>query len=251
LKPLNPSRDGVLLSGGPQLAFGGEGSLPKPPRNPTKNCAIDDALIQQSIISRLSDPNPHNLRSLQNWLERPNMGNLALIGKDRDTWGASDEPLSHNMDLLAIKSGGENDAFSTWFNRKFIHWFHHILWHRIKKADTESGIFSYEDKTLQKYTSHITTIIASSLPILAIVVLYYVDAMNARLGLMALFTVVFAAGLSFFTNATRGEIFIATSTWVLFFAGYSLIVTDGVDDRFAAVQVIFISTNNGMSSANT
>jgi hypothetical protein len=180
------------------------------------------------------------------------MGNLALIGKDRDTWGASDEPLSHNMDLLAIKSGGENDAFSTWSSQKFMYWFHHILWHRMKKADdAESGIFSYEDKTLQKYTSHITTIIASSLPILAIVVLYYVDAMNARLGLMALFTVVFAACLSIFTNATRGESFIATSTWVLFFAGYSLIVTDRIDGSFAAVQVVFISTNNGMSSANT
>jgi len=193
----------------------------------------NDALIQQSIISRLADPNPHNLRSLQNWLERPNMGNFALIGKDRDTWGASDEPLSHNMDLLAIKSDVANDAFSTWFSQKFIHWFHHMLWHRIKKADNaESGIVSYEDKSLQNFTSRITTIIASLLPILAIVVLYCVDTMNARLGLTALFTVVFAACLSFFTNSTRGDIFIAAST-------------------FAAVQVVFISTNNGTSSANT
>jgi type IV secretory pathway VirB2 component (pilin) len=144
------------------------------------------------------------------------MGNFALVGKDRDTWGTSEEPLSRHMDLLTIKSNIENDVFSTWFSRKFIHWFHHILWHRIKKADdAESGIVSYEDKTLQKYTSHITTIIASSLPILAIVVLYCVEAMNARLGLTTLFTVVFAVCLSFFTNGTKGDTFIATSTWVL------------------------------------
>ncbi|KAH8651868.1 hypothetical protein BGZ60DRAFT_569053 [Tricladium varicosporioides] len=193
----------------------------------------NDIVIQQSIISHLEDPNRHSLRSLQDWLERLNMGNLALIGKDRDTWGASDEPLSHNMDLLAIRSDGGTDTFSKWFSQKFIHWFHHIFWHRMKKADdVESGISSYDHKNLQKLTSHITTIVASSLPILAIVVLYYVSAMNARLGLMALFTVVFAASLSFFTNTTRGGIFIATST-------------------FAAVQVVFIATNNGMSSANT
>lgn len=141
------------------------------------------------------------------------MGNLALLGKDRDTWGACDEPISHNMDLLSIKPGGENDVVSTWLSQTFIRWFHHILWHRVKKADnTESGIFSYEEKQLQKYTSHITTTIASSLPILAIVVLYHVDTMKARLGLMALFKVVFAACLSIFTNATKGEIFIATAT---------------------------------------
>lgn len=78
--------------------------------------------------------------------------------------------------------------------------------------DVESGIVSYKDNVLQKVTLHITTIIASLLPVLAIVALYLVGPMNERLGLMALFTVVFTACLSFFTNATRAEIFIATST---------------------------------------
>ncbi|KAH8593912.1 hypothetical protein B0O99DRAFT_574662 [Bisporella sp. PMI_857] len=193
----------------------------------------NDAVIQQSIISRLADPNESTLRSLQDWLERPKMGNLALLGRDRDTWGASDEPLRNNMDLFAIGSGRENNVFSTWFSRKFIRWFHHALWHRTKKADDiESGIFSYKDTTLQRYTLHITTIIACSLPILAIVVLYYVDSMDARLGLVALFTVVFAACLSIFTHTTRVEIFIATST-------------------FAAVQVVFVSANSGMSPTST
>jgi hypothetical protein len=176
-------------------------------------CVIDDAVIQQSIISRLANPTRPDLRSLQNWLERPNMGNLALIGKDRGIWGASDEPISPNMDLLAINSAGENDPFSLWFTQKFIRWFHYIFWHRMKKPDdAESGIISYEDKIVQKCTSHVTTIISSLLPILAIVVLYCVGAMNVRLGLIALFTVVFTTCLSFFTNATRAEIFISTST---------------------------------------
>ncbi|KAK0109283.1 hypothetical protein ONS96_003103 [Cadophora gregata f. sp. sojae] len=87
------------------------------------------------------------------------------------------------------------------------------------------GIASYEKDTLHKYTSHITTVVASLLPILSIVVLYCVGSMKARLGLVAFFTFTFAAALSFFTGAKRGEIFIATST-------------------FAAVQVVFISTGN-------
>ena len=176
-------------------------------------CVIDNAVIQQSIINRLADPNRHDLRSLQNWLERPNIGNLAFIGKDRDIWGASDEPISPNIDLLVINSGGKTDLFFIWFAQKFIYWFYYIFWHRIKKPDDiESGIVLYKDTTLQKFTSHIIIIIASLLPILAIAVLYCIGAMNARLGLITLFMIVFTTCLLFFTNAIRIEIFISTLT---------------------------------------
>ncbi|KAG4439977.1 hypothetical protein IFR05_004551 [Cadophora sp. M221] len=185
----------------------------------------NDAIIQQSVMGHLADPNPHHLRSLQQWLERPGMGNLALIGKDRDVWGTSEEPISSDIDLLTVCQSGNGDSFSAWFTESFIHLIHK-LGHRLKKVDDpESGIASYKENVLHKYTSHITTITASLLPILAIVVLYRIDSMNARLGLIALFTFTFTTALSFLTGATRGEIFIATST-------------------FAAVQVVFISTGN-------
>ncbi|KAL5322063.1 hypothetical protein ACEPPN_010032 [Leptodophora sp. 'Broadleaf-Isolate-01'] len=173
----------------------------------------NDAIIQQSVMGHLADPNPHHLRSLQQWLERPGMGNLALIGKDRNVWGTSDERISSNIDLLTVCPPGSRDSFSAWFTESFIHVIHKLVWRHLKKVDDpESGIASYEENVLHKYTSHITTIIASLLPILAIVVLYRVDSMNARLGLIALFTFTFTTALSFFTSATRGEIFIATST---------------------------------------
>ncbi|PVH73039.1 hypothetical protein DL98DRAFT_432025 [Cadophora sp. DSE1049] len=173
----------------------------------------NDAIIQQSVMSHLAGPNHHDLRSLQQWLERPGMGNLALIGKDRSTWGDAELPINPHHDLLTVSSSGNRDLFSTWFMERFVLWIHKIFWHRVKKVDDpESGITSYEGQTLHRYTSHITTIIASLLPILAIVVLYCVDSMKARLGLVALFTFTFTAALSFFTGAKRGEIFIATST---------------------------------------
>jgi hypothetical protein len=140
------------------------------------------------------------------------MGNLALFGKDRDTWGASDEPINPHSDLLTIASSGKRDPFSAWCSQRFIRWFYQIFWHRLKPDDPEAGIVSYENQMLQKYTSYITTIVASLLPILAIVVLYCVASMNARLGVIGLFTVIFTVCLCFFTHATRGEIFIATST---------------------------------------
>lgn len=70
-----------------------------------------------------------------------------------------------------------------------------------------------------------TTIVASLLLILAIIILHYVDLMNTRLDLIALFTIAFTISLTVFTNAKGRKIFAATLT-------------------FPAVQVVFISTSN-------
>ena len=175
---------------------------------------LDAALVQQSVVSHLADPDPHDLRSLQDWLERPAFGNRSLIGADRDVWGATDEPSNVvDHDLLAVSSTRDRDIFSMWFSQRFIPWFHQKLWYRVKKpTDLESGIVSYDDSSLQKVTSHFTTIIASLLPTLAIVVLYFIESIGFRLGLIAIFTSLLAICLSYFTSAYRGEIFIATST---------------------------------------
>jgi hypothetical protein len=174
---------------------------------------LDDAVIQQSVLSRLADPTLHDLRSLQSWLERPNMGNLSLLGKDRDTWGSSDEPLKPNADLFSFQSNPDRDPFSKWWTQVFIRWFHHKLWHRIKKSDDlESGIVSYEARTIQRHTAYTTTVVASLLPMLTIIVLYHVNSMNTRMGLIALFIILFTISLSLFTNSTRSEVFIATAT---------------------------------------
>jgi hypothetical protein len=141
------------------------------------------------------------------------MGNYALIGADCGTWGATDEAFQSNMDLLALNPTISVDPFSRWFTHKFLSWFHHVLWHRVKKpVDPESGIVSYKSDAVQIYTSQITTIIASLLPITAILVLYFVNPMGLRLGLISLFTVVFTVCLSIFTDISRAEVFIATST---------------------------------------
>lgn len=173
----------------------------------------DDAIIQQSIMHQLSEPNPHDLRMLQDWLDRPTMGNLALIGADRDTWGGIDKPIDLNLDLLAPKLRQENDAFSRWLGEKFMTWIYHIFWYQVKKPqDLEAGITSYRDNTTQRYASYTTTIIASLLPILSIIILHCVNPMNTRLGLITLFTIAFTISMTVFTNAKRGEIFTATST---------------------------------------
>ncbi|KAG9236257.1 hypothetical protein BJ875DRAFT_503479 [Amylocarpus encephaloides] len=172
-------------------------------------------IIQQATIQQLSRPDEYDIRALQDWLDRPAMGNLAFEGADRHTWGDLKTPINPDSDLLALSSRGEvsSDPFSCWFSEKFVPWFHHIFWHRVKKPqDLETGIARYRDDAIHRFTLSITTVVASLLPVLAIIILYCVKSMSTRLGLVGLFTTIFSFSLMVFTNAKRGEIFAATST---------------------------------------
>ncbi|KAH8786255.1 hypothetical protein BGZ57DRAFT_756699 [Hyaloscypha finlandica] len=174
---------------------------------------LDDTIVQQSVIHRFAKPDSHDLRELQDWLERQAFGNLALIGADSETWGRLHQPINSHADLLTLNSTGCEDIFSRWFSRTFIFWFHHTFRHRpLNSGDLESGIRSYSSRTIERYTSFVTTIVASLLPILSTAVLFCVPSMKLRLGLIVLFTLIFAACVSSFTSTKRGEIFVATST---------------------------------------
>jgi hypothetical protein len=164
-------------------------------------------------MTGLSQPSRRDFRSLQDWLERPKMGNLALIGFDRYVWNSSAGLNNVSPDLIVLRPREHEDCFSEWVTESFLTWFHYSLWHRVKQPyDPESGLVSYERGHLLRCTSFITTVIASLLPIASVVVLYYVQSMKARLGIIAIFTLITSLCLRGFTTAKRTDIFIATAT---------------------------------------
>jgi hypothetical protein len=67
---------------------------------------------------------------------------------------------------------------------------------------------------------------ASMLPILAIVILYFIQSMSRRLGAIAAFTFIFSAVLGVFSNGRRIEIFAATAGYVLCWRSFELIGVD-------------------------
>lgn len=164
-------------------------------------------------MNHLAKPEKHDLRELQDWLERQAFGNMALIGADRETWGRLHEPINPHTDLLTLSSTGCEDRFSRWFSQKFIVWFHYTFRHQSSNSDDlESGIVSYSSSAIERCTALVTIIFASLLPILSMIVLYCASSMKLRLGLTVLFTLVFTVCVSTFTSAKKGEIFMATST---------------------------------------
>lgn len=74
-----------------------------------------------------------------------------------------------------------------------------------------TGFRSYGESRLAAVSDGITVVISSLLPTLAILILYLVKPMYARMALIIGSTALFALALSIFTSARRVEIFPATA----------------------------------------
>lgn len=84
---------------------------------------------------------------------------------------------------------------------------------------------AYSPQTVSRVGSAAVAALSSTLPTLAILVLYFVKDMVTRLGLVILFTTIFAFALAVLTDAKKVEIFSATAA-------------------FAAVEVVYIGSTS-------
>ena len=139
----------------------------------------------------------------------------ALIGDDKDCWGSVKDPEKHTKDLIVLRPRQNLDPFSEWFTGSFIRSFHKRIGHRWMTADSIYGIQGYRDSGLLRVTRLLTTVVASVLPVVAIVVLYNVTSMAARLAIVAAFTITLSICLFGFTGARGGDIFAATAAYGL------------------------------------
>jgi hypothetical protein len=168
--------------------------------------------MQQIAMASLPQPSHYDLDFLQHWLERPGMGNLALIGADRNVWGTTEKPSDHASDLIVLKSRQSQDKFSEWVTNRIV-WFHQCIGYRFKKSsDLESGVVSYKEDYFLRAASFICIVIASILPVISIVALSYVQGLGLRLGMITVFTLLFSFCLKAFTTARGVDCFVASST---------------------------------------
>ena len=72
-----------------------------------KKRTADEAVVLYSEMASLSSPSPRDLAILQEWMQRPTMGSVFLIGRDRNVW-------SHGQDLIALKGRDSSNKFSLW-----------------------------------------------------------------------------------------------------------------------------------------
>ncbi|KAI0968840.1 hypothetical protein F4678DRAFT_464028 [Xylaria arbuscula] len=157
----------------------------------------NDAVFQYCQISKIPDPEPHELRKFQNWLREPRLGGVYLLGRDHDTW-------AQGVDLMSLSPSLHPNRISKFITNK-------ALPVSAPAAQQDAEIVTYEYSRLVSASNLICTIIASLLPILAIVVLYVVENQSSRLGLVGLFSVAFSSALWFMNDGELVEVFSATS----------------------------------------
>jgi len=156
---------------------------------------------------------------------------------------------SNDLDLIATRQPQKVDGFTRWVACDFIPFYANVK-DRLKngkpkpvldeeemvdplapETPAKSNDFqketleTYSEKSMLKFTSAVSTVVACLLPTVAIIVLSQIQGMTNLLLCLAGFAVLFAAGLIFLTSGTttRVEIFTATAA-------------------FSAVLVVFIST---------
>ncbi|KAF2799790.1 hypothetical protein K505DRAFT_356268 [Melanomma pulvis-pyrius CBS 109.77] len=173
------------------------------------------ALIQQSTILQLSGPGKWDLADLQSFLAEPAMlrnGAVALVDEeDAHTWGSVGAPKSYNPDLIALCPRLKEDPVSGWVARNTISKFVRYGCARFKKPSLVHGVVGYKDTTIFKITYWMTSIIASLIPIISIVVLYRIHSTAIRLVFIGVFNILMSICLSAMTNAKRSEIFTITT----------------------------------------
>lgn len=169
-----------------------------------------------------------DLNYLQKFLETDDMGPSALTGDDSSIWGHVDEPDKRAADLVALLSRQDEDPFSSWVTEKAICSLSHVKWLQSEELSKVRGLTGCKDSTLIRIAGMVTSVVASALPILSIVVLYFVKSLEARIGVISVFNLLLSLCMAIFTKAKRTEIF-------------------AVAAAFAAVQVVFVQVGTNDS----
>lgn len=81
----------------------------------------------------------------------------------------------------------------------------------VEDTQKKSNLFRYSDSHVLGTIDLVGTVIASMIPLVSVVILYWVQNLGARLGIICAFTLLFSTGLAGVTRARRIEIFACTA----------------------------------------
>lgn len=181
-------------------------------------------ILQVASLFDLKPPIEKNVSVLREWLSDAKGGDEFLQGLERSQWDPN-----MDSDLTALHKVVDNDdAFARCFRKAAIQVYHRLWGHKGHGGiliDEESGMVEYSDTKVSQISQAVSTTLASILPVLAVLGLYFEKNLLNRIYIMIGITAIFAAVLSVFSKASRAEIFSATAT-------------------FAAVEVVFIGSTS-------
>lgn len=171
--------------------------------------AQDTTLLQVSQIAKSGALSAHNLHLLEGRLERLKYGGGFLQGIESKTWDLEKGPQEY-LTLSSKPADHELDPMSRLLRYLIPNIYHRHWGHKHHSPDNDN-LFEYKDSSIHKFIRTISTPLSALLPTLSIFVLYYVRSQPARLGLVLLFTTMFAVVLQLVARARTVEVFAATA----------------------------------------
>jgi hypothetical protein len=182
----------------------------------------DEALLQRSQIARLQKPSKRTLTASRDYVQGSfSKGSTAAAIPIIE--GSAREYLEDEVDLVALNKPAEEDYLSRIAHASWPVWGN-------RNNDPFNRTLVYKNANVGRAVAAIGLILAAVLLVGAIVHLYFVRSPSAKLGLVAMYALLFALSVAFCTNAKRVEVFAATAA-------------------YAAVLVVFVSGDLG--GANT
>jgi len=151
----------------------------------------DDAVEQYKRLSALPNPKRRAMAAIHEWLNDMSLGTAFLAGDVEDVWtvelGDGKSKAADVSDFYGFEDQG-GLAFPI---GSAVAWLHRLFFRSNGSASrqphhVDTSVYGALDQA-------ITTVVASVLPVLPIVVLYFVKDMLVRIGLILVFTVVFSA----------------------------------------------------------
>ncbi|KAI8626077.1 hypothetical protein F5Y19DRAFT_488566 [Xylariaceae sp. FL1651] len=173
------------------------------------------ALYFHKEILALRSPHRKLLEDLRQWMQRPTMGNIQILSFDCGTW-----ETCNDFDLLTFENS-TMDLFTSLITYTIVDIYHNLIGKHIHSnnilplnyADHRHTV-TYSHKSIARFTQTFTVLIACSLPIASIVLLYTIKNMAIRLGIIAALTGLFSISMNLLTTAPLQDIFAATAALV-------------------------------------
>ncbi|PMD67495.1 uncharacterized protein K444DRAFT_550925 [Hyaloscypha bicolor E] len=171
----------------------------------------EEALLRRNEVLRLEKPEKSPFNAFKTWFRR----------RPPVLWGSGFRLLHDEEDMIALGSQDEPDRMSALMHR--------CLGYRLRvERETPRSwgpMYYYPVERVAFIVGLISILVSAALLVGAIMSLHFVKPMGIRLGLVGIFTTLFAASITLLTHARRIEVYGATAA-------------------YAAVLVVFISVNN-------
>ncbi|TGJ81571.1 hypothetical protein E0Z10_g7193 [Xylaria hypoxylon] len=181
-----------------------------------------EALIFESTLTHISPPDRKTLKAFRFNLfhGRPGQeGTFPILG------GQSSNLYDDPDDLVALQVAEDSDRLTMFVKDNF----GFLFQEEAPNGGSDLPDVGYASgRKIASFIAYLSTILAVLLLFGAILILYKVNSDDIKLGLISLFTLLFAASTGLLTNAKRSEVFASTAA-------------------YAAVLVVFVSGNLGGS----